>query len=326
MKKLLNTILFVAVITLFISCNDEWKDELYSHYVSFKAPINSKGVTDIYVKYRKDSISTYQLPLIVSGTTTNPKEMNVKVALDPDTLNILNYDRFQNRYDLYFTQLESSYYTIPSYTVTIPAGSRQGLLPIDFSFKDIDTFHKWLLPLTIVEEESANYTPHPRKNYKKALLRVIPFNNYSGVYQSTAMLLYPKGSSTNALVVSTRPTFVVDDKSIFFYAGTIDEESVYRKTYKIIVTFNSDGTLGLKAENDGINFQVIGTPQYSVEEVMDDLLPYLKHRYITLSLAYSYDDITSVPGTPIGYEAKGTMILERKINTEIPDEDQAILW
>ena len=59
---------------------------------------------------------------------------------------------------------------------------------------------------------------------------------------------------------------------------------------------------------------------------MDDLLPYLKHKYITIELSYSYDDVTSVPGTPISYEAKGTMIMERKINTQIPDEDQAIQW
>lgn len=326
MKKLLNTILLVVIVASLASCNDEWKDELYAHYVSFKAPINSKGVTDIYVRYKKDDISTYQLPLIVSGTTTNPKDMNIKVALDPDTLRILNYERFQHREDLYFTQLESSYYDIPSDLVNIPAGSRQGLLPIDFDFKDIDMFHKWILPLTIVEESSANYVPHPRKNYKKAMLRVIPFNDYSGVYQSTAMLLYPKGTDVNALVVSTRPSFVVDANSIFFYAGSIDEESIYRKTYKIIATFNDDGTLTLKAENDKINFKVHGTPRYSVEEVMDDLLPYLKHRYITLNLAYSYDDITSVPGVSIGYEAKGTMIMERKINTQIPDEDQAIEW
>ena len=213
MKKLLNTILLVVIVASLASCNDEWKDELYAHYVSFKAPINSKGVTDIYVRYKKDSISTYQLPLIVSGTTTNPKDMNIKVALDPDTLRILNYERFQHREDLYFTQLESSYYNIPSYSVNIPADSRQGLLPIDFTFKDIDMFHKWLLPLTIVEEPSANYQVHPRKNYKKAMLRVIPFNDYSGVYQATAMKLYPKGSDINALVVSTRPSFVVNDKS-----------------------------------------------------------------------------------------------------------------
>ncbi|HZH74005.1 MAG TPA: hypothetical protein VFD91_16030 [Mariniphaga sp.] len=59
---------------------------------------------------------------------------------------------------------------------------------------------------------------------------------------------------------------------------------------------------------------------------MDELLPYLMHRYITVNLSYSYDDITSVPNHPISYEVIGSMISERKINTQIPDEDQAIEW
>ena len=31
---------------------------------------------------------------------------------------------------------------------------------------------------------------HPRKNYAKALLRVIPFNDYSGSYSTTTMEVF----------------------------------------------------------------------------------------------------------------------------------------
>ena len=223
MKKLLNIFLVFALTIAMASCNDEWTEELYSHYVSFKAPLNSKGVTDVYIRYRDDSVSTYQLPLIVSGTTTNPKDMNVKISEDADSLNTLNYERFQNRIELYFTQLADTLYTIPDYTTTIPAGSRQALLPIDFNLKGIDMFYKWVLPLTVVDEATADYRAHPRKNYKKAMLRIIPFNDYSGVYQTTAMRIYFKGTTTNALVISTRSAFVVDGQSVFFYAGATDD-------------------------------------------------------------------------------------------------------
>ena len=214
MKKIHFLLLIFTIAFAAVSCNDEWDEELYKHYVSFKAPLNAKGVTDIYVKYKKGEASNYQLPLIVSGTTTNPNELNVKIALDPDSLNVLNYERFQNRHELYFRQLESTFYNMPQQSVTIPAGSRQALLPINFKFEGIDMFYKWILPLTIVEEESNNYRPHPRKNYRKAMLRVIPFNDYSGVYQSTAMRIYFKGTTTNALVVSTRTASVVEDSSM----------------------------------------------------------------------------------------------------------------
>lgn len=39
-----------------------------------------------------------------------------------------------------------------------------------------------------------------------------------------------------------------------------------------------------------------------------------------------FDDVTSVPGTPIRYVVEGTVNMERKINIQIPDEDQAIEW
>ena len=33
-----------------------------------------------------------------------------------------------------------------------------------------------------------------------------------------------------------------------------------------------------------------------------------------------------LPGTPISYTVEGTVNMERKINIQIPDEDQAIEW
>lgn len=41
-----------AALSFFSACNDEWKDELYSHMISLKAPIGSEEVSDIYVRYK----------------------------------------------------------------------------------------------------------------------------------------------------------------------------------------------------------------------------------------------------------------------------------
>ena len=97
---IMNTKLLIPIILLIIfsSCNDEWTDEQFENYISFKAPItNSEGVTDIYIRYKAEEKTTYQLPLIVSGSKTNTQNKTVHVALDPDTLETLNYERFQTR-------------------------------------------------------------------------------------------------------------------------------------------------------------------------------------------------------------------------------------
>lgn len=318
----------LAGLTLFSSCNDEWKEEQYQHYISFKAPLDDEGVTRIHVRYKKDENTSYSLPVVVSGSTTNEKDITVQVALDPDTLATLNIEQFQSRTELYYKELESSYFAMPG-SVDIEAGENVGLLNIDFNLQDIDLVDKWLLPLTIVSDPENDYLPHPRKNYKKALLRVMPFNDYSGIYSGTALKTYLRGYEGDAAIVkSDVPVYVVDNNTVFFYAGTIDEKRTDRRNYKIKATFNEQTRqVTLSSDNPDMQLQVNGTPMFSVEETMDATRPYLLHRYVTISkIDYYFTDYTSVPNAAIAYTVRGSLILERKINTQIPDEDQAIEW
>ena len=87
-------------------------------------------------------------------------------------MDILNQARF-GREDLYYVAMEDNRYSFPS-TVNIPAGTFTTLLDITFKLDDIDLFKKWVLPLSIEDDPSYNYVGHPRKNYAKALLRVLP--------------------------------------------------------------------------------------------------------------------------------------------------------
>ena len=69
-ERIYYPLLAVLMVLFCTACNEEWTDEQYERYVSFKAPMNyAKGVTDIYVKYKSNGMVTYQLPLIMSGST-----------------------------------------------------------------------------------------------------------------------------------------------------------------------------------------------------------------------------------------------------------------
>ncbi|MGQ1889093.1 DUF4973 domain-containing protein [Thermophagus sp. OGC60D27] len=328
MKMTCKFLYLIAMVLFFSACNDEWEEEQYEHYISFKAPLDEDGVSPIYVRYKPDGEVTYQLPLIVSGSTTNNSDLTVHVGVDSDTLEILNYERFQSREELFYEELDSQYFSMPE-VVNIKAGENTALLNIDFTLGGIDLVDKWLLPLTILEDPSENYFSNPRKHYRKALLRVLPFNDYSGIYSGTALKVYLKGYENDAAIVESEiPVYVVDENSVFFYAGTVDEENVDRQNYKIIAFFDDKTKIvSLTAEDPNIEFTVNSTPRFSVEETMDATRPYLLHRYVTISnIDYNYTDYTSVPGASISYTVRGSMILERKINTQIPDEDQAIEW
>ena len=339
MRSIYTYLMILATVALSSSCNNEWEDEQYEQYVSFKAPIlaNSEGVTDIYVRYKADGKVTYQLPVIISGSTVNEQDRDVHIEVDKDTLKTLNIERFSvTRPELWYSELEENKYEFPE-VVHIPAGSSVELLNIDFNLQGIDMLEKWVLPLTIVDNPSYNYQNHPRKNYAKALLRVIPFNNYSGSYTSSSMKVYTYINGvpdTTARTMDKRTGYVIDNSTVFFYAGLISEDmdKDVRKKYKINVRFNEDETLTMIPDdpNNEMKFELIGTPTYSSTSVMDATRPYLEHRYVQIMFEYNFQDFTyggsSVDVLPIKYKVEGSMTLQRDINTQIPDEDQQIEW
>lgn len=80
---------------------------------------------------------------------------------------------------------------------------------------------KWILPITVTDDPSYNYQSNLRKHYRKALLRIMPFNDFSGSYSTTAMKTYFYDSDKNetvgdAMVANTRTAYVVNDSTVFF--------------------------------------------------------------------------------------------------------------
>lgn len=339
MKNIYIYLSLLAAIVLGAACNNEWEDEQYEQYVSFKAPIaaGGDGVTTTYVRYKDNGKVTYQLPVIVSGSTVNTQDRDIHIAVDADTLRTLNIERFSlYRPELWYTEMEEDKYEFPE-TVHIPVGSCVEQLNIDFNLQGIDMLEKWVLPLSIVDDASSNYQSHPRKNYAKALLRVVPFNDYSGSYTASSMKVYTYINGkpdNNARTTNKRTGYVIDNNSVFFYAGLINEDmdKDIRKKYKINVHFKEDGTLDMVPDDptNEMEFQLIGTPIYSSTSIMDATRPYLERRYVQIMFEYDFQDFTyGGSGTeviPIKYRVEGSMTLQRNINTQIPDEDQQIEW
>ena len=100
MRKLYILGMILAMCATFSACNDEWKEELYTQMISFKAPLGDNSLNEIYVRYQPDGSGIYRLPVIVSGSQKNSRDIQVKISVDEDTLHILNKERFPvNRED-----------------------------------------------------------------------------------------------------------------------------------------------------------------------------------------------------------------------------------
>lgn len=339
------TVLLGALFSL-SGCNDEWEAELYTRMVSLKAPINRDDVSVIYLRYKPDDqVVTYKLPVIVSGSQKNDRDYTVRIDVDNDTLNFLNHDKYTGRTDLYYKQLPENFYELPSQTCHIPAGNDVAHFDINFKFSGLDLVEKWVLPLTILPDPS--YSLNTYKGRQKALLWIMPFNDYSGTYNAGSMYVYFGDNTTKYMTASTRETRVVDENTIFFYAGITEELAENRGDFKIKCEFLEPdevteiedsktgestglyvkrGKLGLSAENPALEFEVIGEPVYEIKEEFDIDRPHIIKRFFTLTMEYRYKDNVSSENMVFPYKCQGTMLMQRNVSTLVPDEDQAIFW
>ena len=332
------TYLTMALALVFSSCNNEFDEEVFRHIIGLKSVLNEEGTTNVYLRYAPDGKAIYELPVIVGGSKVNERNLDIKIAVDPDTLAQMNEERYKDREDLYYQLLTEEYYRFISPTCHIPSGESVGLFDIEFNFTNLDLRYKWVLPLTVVDDPA--YEANPRKNYRKAFLRVFPFNDYSGTYGATTMnlMINNSGSPFN---VSERIFYVVDEHTCFFYAGAISDDYLYREKYKVNVRFNDDGTLTVTPADPAneMNFQVTGACSYTTSSRQDETEPNIVHEYTTVTMSYSYENFTDHfenNGNPfeddlgdpvrVTYSATGTYTMERRVNTSIPDRDQAIQW
>lgn len=332
MKRFFYFTLILCALLAMTSCNDEWKDELYVQEISFKTEPNALGVIDTYIRYKVDGTASYELPLIVSGSTANTENRTVHIAVDPDTLQDLNIRKYGMRPELYFKELPSQYYSFPE-TVTIPAGQSLAVLPITFNLKGLDLSEKWVLPVTIVGVQGGNYKANPRKYYRKALLRIMPFNDFSGNYGGTTLMAALSDDPDKKSSKQQQQAFVVNDSTIFFYAGLRDIDYLDRHYYKIFFKFTKEKYQYMKyyvdiyTDNPNIKLKVNGRASYSVQKEMDATKTYLEHTYINIeNIDYEFTDYTTVSTIPLQYHVTGSLTLQRDLNTLIPDQDQGIQW
>lgn len=351
-------LLAAVAMPVLTSCNDDWKEEQYKDYISFKAPLDASGtavgVTTVYIPYTRvnsnneplygqEGISHYNLPVLVAGSKDNPSGKTVNIA-HSDTLDILNVERFGHRSEIYYHDMWD-FAEVPS-TIYIPEGQNSALLKVKVDFESnggFDLIDRYVLPIKIAP--GAGYERNPRKNYATAMLRILPYTDFSGIFQAGNLLYNIVTADHEAEGVpaglSTVQTYACGQNKVFFYAGTNDEKSLLRRNFRIYAEFDKDesfipstdvkesGTVKLyvnPTENPELNFEQVGEAHYKIIEAMDAVQTYILRRtLIVQDIEYYYSDTKTAPGSEIIYQVAGTMTMERKLNTQMPEEDQ-IIW
>lgn len=354
-KKAVSLGLLASVaMVMTTSCNNDWEEEQYAHYISFKAPLDetgsSVGVTTVYVpftrydengepRYGAEGRSSYELPVLVSGSTDNPDNLVVNIA-HSDTLPILNLARFGTRSELYYQDMWD-FADVPP-TINIAAGQNIALLNVGFDFNGIDLSDRYVLPIVVAPGQG--YQRNPRKNYGQAMLRILPYTTYSGVYQAQNTKFYILDKNGNKSgdpgAMNTVQCYTVSNDVVFFYAGSFDETSLLRKNYKVYAKFEpfepggKRGNVTLWSDTPEMEFVVNKQATFNIVEAEDEVQTYIMRRTVIINdIDYTFVDthtarFIGADGNevvnPIVYNVNGTMTMERKLNTQMPEEDQVI--
>ena len=112
----------------------------------------------------------------------------------------------------------------------------------------------------------------------------------------------------------------------------------YRNGYKSKRVNSSYGSMDIDVPQDRKSTfepQIVKKRQKDISGIDQKIIsmyakgmPYLEHHFTTIYMSYTYDDVTTYEDKDIVVpcRAEGSMLMERKVNSLIPDTDQAIQW
>ena len=107
--------------------------------------------------------------------------------------------------------------------------------------------------------------------------------------------------------------------------------SLLRKNFKVYAQFipyeegGTRGTVKMWCDNPEMNFVQNKLATFTILEQDDEVQTYIMRRTLIINdVDYTFTDYRTAPGTEIVYNVVGTMTMERKLNTQMPEEDQII--
>lgn len=103
--------------------------------------------------------------------------VRVDLAVNPDTLDGYNWEKYRNDRSLYYEMLPETCYSFEGEGIVIRAGTEYSNVPIRFYLDKIDKEKNYILPISIVNVSEFSIGD---PKYSTILMNVILSNEYSG--------------------------------------------------------------------------------------------------------------------------------------------------
>ncbi len=305
MKKTILILLCLA--GLFVACEDNFRGEMFEK----KILINQNGFQEYDLNYIDNEYKDTTIAVAASGTATLDRDVVVTLAVNADTLDGYNWERYRNDKSLYFELLPEHMYSFEKEGIVIKAGTEYTTVPIRFYLDRFEKDKKYILPISIVSV--SEYTV-AAPEYSTILMNVVLANDYSGTYSLSGQTSEPS-TGDYVDVRMTRTLRAEGPDQISLYASNIAENSVTREDFRIMMTVNADSTLTYSVYSGDAPFSI--TPaepnldlenpvnRYTVRRIEDSQNSHKHYVTTTFYMNYDYVDNTD-PENPATYRWAGT--------------------
>ena len=185
------------------------------------------------------------IQLVVNLASPAPLDKAVTVTLAVQQSAV---DAYNTANGTSYTLLPTADYSVPSLSVTIPAGKREVILPISINTSQVDPSGLFILPFTIVSGGGVQIS-----NYNSILYQVQAKNIYDGTYVVTGSLVDNTSASysgaypeTVYLETTGATTDGFYDPNIGFGHAIISgTQSSYYGSYAPVFTFNGSNVVSV---------------------------------------------------------------------------------
>ena len=314
MKRILLT-LFVA-IGMCTACDEGLPDEIFVKHVL----INQNGFREYELNYVNTPIKDTSISVAVNGSSRLDRDVRVDLAVNPDTLDGYNWEKYRNDRSLYYEMLPETCYSFEGEGIVIRAGTEYSDVPIRFYLDKIDKEKNYILPISIVNVSEFSIGD---PKYSTILMNVILSNEYSGTY-SLSGTIREVSTGDYMDVRMSRTLRVVDPATVSFYAGNTAENAVNRENYRIDMTVNPDSTLTFTPEHPDLIEIISDEPSFDpknpknkilVERTVDSQNSHKSFVVTTFYAYYTYIDKTD-PEDPIEMRWEGTLSRTKTVMTK----------
>jgi hypothetical protein len=285
--KRLNIFIIAVLLLAPASCN---RDELFEReqYKKVFALMSGDDKDNIFAEEHDLRLHESEgfVTAVCGGSLPSEKDINITLVEAPEILRAYNIREHDLNMGEYARPVPESQYDIDNFNVTIPAGSRNGLLKIRLRANGLSPDSLYFIPLRV--QEFSAYELNPDKSY--VMYRVLLRNYYSRINTARAATDYNfRGKRNEANTMGIKQVFPVADDKVRIVAGDIAFEASNLEginTNSILLHIDRYDSVHISPWKDIVVTQVNGDPDYpNIFKIYDDGYK----TYKTFLLRYDYE-------------------------------------